>query len=222
MFEELHSKNKDAVLMWGKAHSVAYSNWGVNLDVQTIDFDEENRRATFTWELTQDQKALMSRFEATEQKLNLLHEQLGEDGSGYVAKYEYSKETNVLTASFWAVSEDVVEEMLAARSNPLFSDFDKKTLANCELYVYYHTVRMDILLEGISFIGVWDDEIRQLTISVSDLSTNVEDGRIYTFDGWEEETRPSRIGDYFEECVRKIVLGEAEDDADPYTKWQYN
>lgn len=97
----------------------------------------------------------------------------------------------------------------------MYPEFDYDVIENCQLYVYFHQARMDILLEGISYVGVWSDESRELLISVSDGATNVEDGKIYSFEGSEEEQDPNRIARNFEECVRLIMLDKAEDYEDP-------
>lgn len=106
-------------------------------------------------------------------------------------------------------------------SNQLFSQYDRQTLSTCDLYVYFHQALMDILLDGISFVGMWDDEYQELMISVSNSSTHIKDGKIYVFDIGGEEQDPRRIQKYFEECVRKIILGDGEDHAEPDAKWRY-
>lgn len=102
----------------------------------------------------------------------------------------------------------------------MFPNLDPEQIKTTTLFVYFHQMRMDILMEGISFVGLWSDSTGQLLISVSDQRTRVEDGKIYLFDAPSEETQnPERIADHFEDCARQIMLGEAEDFEAPYAKF---
>lgn len=93
----------------------------------------------------------------------------------------------------------------------MYPNFDYSEIASAQLFVYFHQVRMDIMLEGISYVGVWDAYGGRLLISVSDGATRVEDGKIFSFDGPSQETQnPENIAECFEEYVRRIMLDEAD------------
>lgn len=102
----------------------------------------------------------------------------------------------------------------------MFPNLDLEKIEHEQLFVYFHQVRMDILMEGISFVGLWSDSTGQLLISVSDQMTRVEDGKIYLFSARSEETQnPESIADDFKDCVRQIMLGEADDFEAPHSKF---
>ncbi len=97
-----------------------------------------------------------------------------------------------------------------------YPNFDYQQIADAELFVYFHQMRMDILLEGVSYVGIWSDSTGQLLISVSDEGTAVRDGKLYLFGAPIEETQhPERIAEHFKNCARQIMLDEAGDNEAP-------
>lgn len=93
----------------------------------------------------------------------------------------------------------------------MYPNFDYSEIASAELFVYFHQARMDMMLEGILYVGVWTSYGGRLLISVSDGATRVEDGKIFLFDAPSQDTQnPEHIAKCFEEYVRLIMLDEAD------------
>lgn len=107
--------------------------------------------------------------------------------------------------------EDSLEQSNGSQLS-LYPNFEYEVIANCKLYVYFHQARMDILLEDISYVGIWTSG-QEILISVTDFSTNVEVGKLYSF----PTHYSSDVGimkdveQEFKECVRLIMLDKAED-----------